>query len=246
MRNPYLYDDVDVLKNRADIKDYDLLRKAEADITNLTMSVIYTRRYKVFNIETLCNIHRDMFGQIYEWAGEFRTIQMVKYEEVLGSDTVRYAEPMDIKKELDATMKEVKKLKREDGNERDVVFRIVRIIAAIWHTHPFREGNTRAVIVFAVLLAKHLGFEVDHDLFRENAAYVRNALVWGAQGIYSKYEYLENIFFDAILCGHDESASVGVDSDEVENEDNRKSKYAKIGDYSIKDYVERPHEYKDK
>jgi len=235
MRDPYLYDDVDVLKNRAGIKDQELLRKAEADITNLTMSAIYEHKYDKFNTETLCDIHRNIFGQIFEWAGEFRTIQMVKYEEVLGGDTVRYAHPKDIKKELNSVMKEISKLKRSGSNDHDIVFRLVRIIAAIWHTHPFREGNTRTVIVFAVLLAKHLGFDVNHELFKEHSSYVRNALVWGAQGIYSKYEYLENIFFDAIL--HEDQ------SDSVEAE-NKSSKYEKIGDYKVSDYVEKPHEYK--
>lgn len=235
MRDPYLYDDADVLKNRAGIKDHEYLRKAEADITSLAMTAIYERKYEKFNTETLCDIHRTIFGQIYDWAGEFRTIQMVKYEEVLGGDTVRYASPKDIKKELTATMKEISKLKRTGENDHDVVFRLIRIIAAIWHTHPFREGNTRAVIVFAVLLAKHLGFDVDHDLFREHSSYVRNALVWGAQGIYSKYEYLERIFFDAIL--HEDT------EEEDEKPSDGEKKYEKIGDYKVKDYVERPHEY---
>ena len=112
MRDPYLYDDADILKNRANIKDSELLRKAEADITNLAMTALYTQQYDKFNTDTLCDIHRTIFGQIYDWAGEFRTIQMVKYEEVLGGDTVRYAAPKDIKKELNATMKEISKLKR--------------------------------------------------------------------------------------------------------------------------------------
>ena len=236
MRDPYLYDDVDVLRNRANIKDSDTLRKAEADITNLAMSAIYERDYNKFDIETLRDIHRSIFGQIFDWAGEFRTIQMIKYEEVLGGDTVRYAYPKDIKKELTATMKEIGKLKRTGDNDHDVVFRLVRIISAIWHTHPFREGNTRTVVVFAVLLAKHLGYEVDHELFKDNSSYVRNALVWGSQGIYSKYEYLEKIFFDAILHENDESSQEELSSKE--------SKYEKIGDYKVKDYVERPHEYK--
>lgn len=234
MRDPYLYDDADVLKNRANIKSAELLRKAEADITNLAMSAIYEREYVAFNTETLCDIHRTIFGQIYEWAGEFRTIRMVKHEDVLGGDTVRYAYPGDIKKELTATMKEIPKLRRTGNNDRDVIFRLVRIIAAVWHTHPFREGNTRTVIVFAVLLAKRLGFEVDHELFRVNSAYVRNALVWGSQGIYSKYEYLERIFFDAIL--HEDSAEGGPDAGED-------GKYEKIGDYKVKDYKEQPHIY---
>lgn len=235
MRDPYLFDDVDVLKNRANIKDAQLLRKAEADITNLAMSAIYEREYEKFNIETLCDIHRSIFGQIFEWAGEFRTIQMVKYEEVLGGDTVRYAYPKDIKKELSTTMKEINKLKRNGNNDRDVVFRLVRIIAAIWQTHPFREGNTRTIVVFAVLLAKHLGFDVNHELFREHSSYVRNALVWGSQGIYSIFEYLEKIFYDAIL--HEDDTNVAT-------ADDKSSKYEKIGDYKVKDYVERPHEYK--
>jgi len=236
MRDPYLYDDADVLKNRANIKDSELLRKAEADVTNIAMTAIYERRYDKFNTETLCDIHRAVFGQIYEWAGEFRTIQIVKREDVLGGDTVRYARPEDIKKELAAAMKEIKKLKRDGGNDRDVVFRMVRIIAAIWQTHPFREGNTRTCIVFAVLLAKRLGFEVDHELFKEHSSYVRNALVWASQGMYSKYEYLENIFFDAIL--HEDAADVNDPAAESK-------KYEKIGDYKVKDYVERPHEYKE-
>lgn len=237
MRDPYLYDDADVLKNRADIKDAELLRKAEADITNLAISAIYEQEYGKFNIDTLCDIHRTIFGHIYDWAGEFRTIQMVKYEDVLGGDTVRYAYPKDIKKELTAAMKEISKLKRNGNNDHDIVFRLVRIIAAIWHTHPFREGNTRAVIVFAVMLAKQLGFEVDHELFKEHSAYVRNALVWGAQGIYSKYEYLETIFYEAIL--HENN----IPNAQADSEKN--SKYEKIGAYKVKGYVERPHEYKE-
>lgn len=236
MRDPYLYDDTDVLKNRANIKDIQLLRQAEADITNLAMSAIYEKEYDKFNTDTLCDIHRTIFGQIYDWAGDFRTIQMVKYEDVLGGDTVRYAYPKDIKKELAVTMKEISKLKRNGNNDGDVVFRLVRIIASIWHTHPFREGNTRTVIVFAVLLAKHLGFEVNHELLKKHSAYVRNALVWGAQGIYSKYEYLERIFFDAIL--HEEDTA----KNQTDHENN--SKYEKIGDYKVQNYVERPHEYK--
>ncbi len=236
MRDPYLYDDADVLVNRANIKDIELLRKAEADITNLAMSAIYERKYDKFNAETLCDINRTIFGQIYEWAGEYRTIFMTKPEDVLGGDTVRYAYPKEIKKQLNETMKEIAKLKRTGDNDRDVVFRLVRIIAAIWQTHPFREGNTRTVIVFAVLLAKSLGFEVNHELFREHSSYVRNALVWGSQGIYSKYEYLENIFYDAIL--HEDTTEDTVQASDIG------SKYEKIGDYKVKDYVERPHEYK--
>ena len=123
MRDPYLYDDVNVLKNLADIKDSELLRKAEADITGLAMAAIYDYKYDKFNTETLQDIHRNIFGQIFDWAGEFRTIQMVKYEDVLSGDTVRYAYPKEIKKQLNETMKEIAKLKRTGDNDKDIVFK---------------------------------------------------------------------------------------------------------------------------
>lgn len=236
MRDPYLYDDADVLINLAGIKDSKLLHMAEADITNLAMTGIYNQTYEKFNTDTLKDIHRTIFGQIYDWAGEFRTIQMIKPEDVLGGDTVHYAYPKEIKKQLTASMKEISKLKRNRQTDNDIVFRIVRITAQIWQTHPFREGNTRSVIVFAVLLAKALGFEVDHELFKAHSAYVRSALVWASQGIYAKYEYLENIFFDVIL--HDEGTCDEASAHSA-------GEYEKIGDYMVRDYKERPHEYQE-
>ena len=235
MRDPYLYEDVDVLKNRAGIKDAELLRQAEADITFLSMSMLYSKDYDKYNTETLCDIHRTIFGQIYDWAGEFRTIQMIKPEDVLGGDTVRYAHPRDIKRELNASMTELANLRRDGKNDKDVVFKLVRLIASIWQTHPFREGNTRSIIVFAVLLARHLGYCVDYELFSTNASYVRSALVWCCQGIYSKYQYLEGIFYDAIL-------HIDIENEQID-QSTAGSKYEKIGDYHVKDYVERPHEY---
>lgn len=236
MRDPYLFDNVEVLKNRANIRDNELLRIAEADITNLAMTAIYGRKYEKFNADTLNDIHRIIFGQIYEWAGEYRTIMMTKSEDILGGDTVRYAYPKEIKKSLTEIMKEVGKLRRDGSNDRDIVFRLTRIVSSIWQIHPYREGNTRTVIVFSVLLAKHLGFDVNHELFKEHSAYVRNALVWASQGIYSEYKYIERIFFDAIL--HEENEN----TKNVSEKSN--SKYEKIGDYKVSDYVEKPHKYK--
>ena len=234
MRDPYLYEDVDILRNLADIKDRECLRRAEADITNLAMACIYNRKYDKFNSDTLRDIHRSIFGQIYEWAGEYRIIHMRKSEEVLGGDTVRYAYPAEIKKQLNASMRELGKLKRNGSNDHDVVFRLVRLIAQIWQIHPFREGNTRSIIVFAVLFAQSLGFDVDHELFKEHANYVRNSLVWASQGIYSQYQYLEDIFFDAILH---QTSSRNNSAEDAEK------KYEKIGDYQVRDYREQPHEY---
>ena len=232
MRDPYLYNDVDVLKNLGGIKNAEELRKAEGDITKYTMATVYAQNFTKFNTAAIREIHRIIFDSLYEWAGDFRTISVAKREDILGGDTVRYAHPKQIKKELDETSKEIAKLKKTE-NKKDLVFKLVRITAKLWQTHPFRDGNTRTIISFAVLLAEHLGIEINHTLFENHASYVRNSLVWASQGIYSKFEYLENIFYDA----------AGIENIAADNISAKPKDYTKIGDYNVADYKEAPHIY---
>ena len=231
-RDPYLYDDVPVLRNIPGIKNREELKTVEGDITRMSMGIVYAREYDKFNTETLCDIHRTIFGSIFEWAGEFRTIHIMKAEEVLGGDTVWYAMPGEIKTQLDVASKEIAHLKLTDKKE-ELLFKIVRITAAIWQTHPFREGNTRSVVAFSVLLAAKMGVPMDYELFAMHAAYVRNALVWCTQGIYSKYEYLERIYFDA----------AGLLDDQPEQTASKQKDYSMIEGYRVADYKEQPHTY---
>jgi len=234
MRDPYLYDDIDVLRNLKNIRTSDELRRVEGELTRYTLAIVYSYDFNKYNIETLCEIHRIIFDDLFDWAGEFRTISLIKHEEILGGDTVRYSPPKKIKKELTDASKEIAKLKRSES-KKDLLFKLVRITARIWQIHPFREGNTRAVISFIILLAAHLNIDLDGSLFEKHASYVRNALVWASQGIYSKYEYLERIFYDAagvVFTGGDADAGIHRD-------------YTHIEGYKVADYVERPHIYAD-
>jgi cell filamentation protein len=76
-----------------------------------------------------------------------------------------------------------------------------KLTAALWQTHPFREGNTRTIITFATQFAEAHGFRMDKSLLKDSAAYVRDALVKASDGEYSEYEYLTKIFEDAIRRG---------------------------------------------
>ena len=232
MRDPYLFSDIDVLRNLKDIRTSDELRLVEGEITRYTLALVYSHSFTEFNTETLCEIHRIIFDDLFDWAGEFRSISLIKHEEVLGGDSVQYSHPKQIKKELRDISKEIAKLKRSEQKE-DLLFKLVRITARIWQTHPFREGNTRTIISFLVLLAEHLNIVLDYSLFEEHAAYVRNALVWASQGIYSKHEYLERIFYDAagvLPANGDIDVSVHKD-------------YTHIEGYYVADYTEQPHVY---
>ena len=233
-RDPYLYEDVDVLINRGNIKDADVLKKAEADVTKFSMAFVLTHNFTEFNTETVQEIHKIIFGDLYPWAGEFRTIQIIKREQVLGGDTVRYTEPAFIKSELDKLSKEIAVLRKAVIPQKEQALRLIRITSKLWQIHPFREGNTRTVVAFSILLAQHLGISIDYSLIERHAAYVRNSLVWTCQGIYSKFEYLEKIYFDAAGISENDTLSDSDDND-----------YTMVGEYNIVDYKEQPHEYVD-
>ena len=84
MRDPYLYEDVDILKNKLDIKEQDLLDAAEADyvtyrLKDLAMNPI-PRKY---NTEHFLEMHRYIFQDLFDWAGMPRTILIYKEEDVL-------------------------------------------------------------------------------------------------------------------------------------------------------------------
>lgn len=232
MKDPYLYEDVPVLKNLPGIKDSAELKRAEGDLTRMSMAIVYGKEYEKFNTETLCDIHRTIFGGLYEWAGTLRTIPIAKAAEVLGGDTVRYAAPSEIRRQLDMASREIAQIKPTE-NRKDILFKIVRVTAAIWQTHPFREGNTRSVVAFSVLLAASLGVRLDYGLFEKHASYVRNALVWCTQGIYSIYDYLERIYFDA----------AGLPDPEQERNGPEQKDYSVIEGYHVANYKEQPHTY---
>jgi cell filamentation protein len=202
MRDPYLYDDVPVLKNLLGIKDAKILEQAEADITSVRLLVVDGAvQLMTFDLPHLLVIHKHIFGDIYEWAGKIRIIPIAKGERVLGGDTVRYSHSDNIESDCISVLKKLNKINWLSFGLRETSEVFVKHIAALWQVHPFREGNTRTVITFATQFAETHGFRMDKTLLKDSAAYVRDALVKASDGQYSEYDYLIKIFEDAIRRG---------------------------------------------
>ena len=91
MPDIYLYDDVPVLKNRLGIKDSNLLDAAEAGMSRANMMLLYESGFQDFSPAGLCEIHRRLFGEVYEWAGKFRTINIEKRERLLAGRSIWYS-----------------------------------------------------------------------------------------------------------------------------------------------------------
>jgi cell filamentation protein len=202
MRDPYLFDDADVMRNLLDIRDSNKLEKAEADITYSTLADVDGAVTALpFDLSRLCAIHKHVFGDIFDWAGTPRSVQITKGERVLGGDTVRYSHPDNIKREAAAVFGKLNATDWASLDVHETAVTFAKLIAALWQVHPFREGNTRTAITFAAQYAEVHGFRMDKTLLKDSAAYVRDAIVKASDGQYSEYDYLVKIFEDAIRRG---------------------------------------------
>lgn len=215
MKDPYLIPNTDVLKNRASVRDKETLSCIEADITSVRLAELITQYKPVshFNFEALCHIHQYIFQEIYEWAGSPRVINIEKFETVLGGLSVEYSDCFDIVKDAEQVLSEMHSIDWKKENVESAGDKLSDFMAGLWKVHPFREGNTRTIITFFCMFIESKGIYVESDLFKDNAAYMRNALV-AASAVFSDLgdlrnkEYLQRIVTDAIAQGQEMKAAV--------------------------------------
>lgn len=122
MRDPYVYEYSDVLKNLANIRDKKTLDKMEADYTCLRLAQIATDNPLIsYGIDDIKKLHRFIFGDVYEWASEFRTINMVKEEPALGGISIEYSDFKIIADEVKVMMEEIQSIKWNELDEKSLV-----------------------------------------------------------------------------------------------------------------------------
>ena len=67
MSDPYLYEEVPVLKNKLGIKNEQTLDRIEAEQSRANMMLLYEQGFQDFSPDGLREIHRTLFADIYEW-----------------------------------------------------------------------------------------------------------------------------------------------------------------------------------
>lgn len=154
----YVYPGTTVLRNKADIQDQAALDAFEADATAVRMLELLEQPITgCFDFAHLCAMHRHLFQDVYEWAGEIRTVDISR-------DTSRFAHASLIENYLGG---ELRKLPVENwlrGLPPDAfVARLAYYMGEVNATHPFREGNGRTQRVFCALLAEQAGYFIDFE-----------------------------------------------------------------------------------
>ena len=152
----YLDSETGVLRNRLGITDAKELEKAEA-------SFVAWRSYEIsqkpiagrFDLAHLQAIHRHLFGDVYAWAGEIRTIDLSKGNSYFANHARMVSAALPIFEKLEKEQR-LKGLDAAAFSERAAYY-----LGEINALHPFREGNGRAQREFINHLARANGYAID-------------------------------------------------------------------------------------
>jgi cell filamentation protein len=144
-----------VLRNRLGITDRDVLGQAEADITTATLAVLVDARLPgAYDLAHLRAFHRRIFGRIYSWAGEIRTVTIAK--------TDMFCLPQHIEAYASSVFEQLAREKHLCALTREAfVDRLTHYLAEVNAIHPFREGNGRTQRAFFGQLARAAGWPID-------------------------------------------------------------------------------------
>lgn len=185
--------------------DINIQREKECDIVSLRIAQLLEDKSFGFSPVALKNIHKFLFKDIFDFAGDYRSYNITKKEEILNGDTVKYVNYQDIESYIEYDFKEEKDFDYSKLNKDELISHIIKFTSSIWQIHPFGEGNTRTTAVFIEKYLNSIGFNINNDMFKNNSLYFRNALVrsnYGniPKGIYPTFQYLA-MFFENLLQG---------------------------------------------
>ena len=185
--------------------DINIQREKECDIVSLRIAQLLEDKSFGFSPVALKNIHKFLFNDIFDFAGDYRSYNITKKEEILNGDTVKYVNYQDIESYIEYDFKEEKDFDYSKLNKDGLISHIIKFTSSIWQIHPFGEGNTRTTAVFIEKYLNSMGFNINNDMFKDNSLYFRNALVrsnYGniPKGIYPTFQYLA-MFFENLLKG---------------------------------------------
>lgn len=137
------------LENKLGITESAQLAREEERISKKKAAVLFDNRIldtlKAGSVSALKTIHKYLFGDIYDFAGKIRTVNIAK-------GNFRFAPVMY----LDAALENIEKMPQSTFDE--IVEKYVEMNIA----HPFREGNGRSGRIWLDLMFKaELGRVVD-------------------------------------------------------------------------------------
>ena len=150
-----------VLRNLQDERDGGYLQRLEYHETFNRQREILTGKVDIprtYDADHLRAIHRHLFGNLYEWAGEYRSVNMGK-----PGAPAAFAHTSAISTYLEDAHSAVQRTDWRSLDRDGFAERASATFAYINHAHPFREGNGRTAKVFMEHVAEQSGFTLEYS-----------------------------------------------------------------------------------
>ncbi len=165
----YLVPGTDVLRNRLGITSRDKLQEAEDDLSESRLlelrdspDVLGARSY---DLRFLSAVHRYLFQDVYEWAGQPRTVGITREEE-------SFCPPLDVYRPMNFVAGEVARLNRlRTVSENQIAATTAELYDYVNWAHPFRDGNGRSTREFFTLLLSERGSGLDWSRIDKTTLY---------------------------------------------------------------------------
>lgn len=167
----YFWPNTTVLNNKLGIRNRDDLQTQEYQFVAARQAEIELGRVAIaptYDATHLRTIHRHLFQDLYDWAGEYRTVPLAK-------GISEFAPANRISSYLDGAAAIVDNTSWPRLPADEFAGTMAKVYAWANHAHPFREGNGRATKLWLTAIASHspwrIDFErVDADVWNQAAA----------------------------------------------------------------------------
>lgn len=175
----------DILKNKLNIIDKIELEHAETD----ALIYAYERLAKeysethMFTENDVCYIHKVYLGNIYEWAGKYRTVD-------LSSENIRWCHAQYIESEMEKFSKLLSDLTpfKPYLSRKEILQRLAKLHGELIIIHPFRDGNGRTTRLLSDLFLLQANYEIIQKGVFDNED-IRKEYHNAIQEVWSKVDY---------------------------------------------------------
>lgn len=153
-QDPYVYPGTEVLRNRKNFTTTEAVQRFERLATAQRLEE--PSRAVPVTPEGYRAIHHRIFQDVYDWAGQYRTVAIAKGD--------LFALPPYIEGEMDRRFSLIHRERDLRGMSADrFAARAAEHICEINAIHPFREGNGRTQRLFLKVLARQAGHNLRID-----------------------------------------------------------------------------------
>lgn len=160
--NPYR-DDAGTLRNKLGISDPQQLREVEYQLTRIRALELYESPIKGdFDLAHLKAIHKHLFSDVYEWAGQERSVNISKRSLTEPGWKTVFAPKDGLEAAARVAHAQTSGSNHLKGMDSEAFAEGLSRAYEKWnHVHPFPEGNGRALNVMLSQMAREAGHTID-------------------------------------------------------------------------------------